>query len=318
VLVFSTNRFYRKNYKSVRFVEEEIVERGLRCIFTTQNIDTADTKQWRMTLQFHGMMDENNATCYAENIRAAHQGLSRERIVVGTIPFGYRGEPIPGRLNKQKRPQQLLVIDETASKYVIQIFEWFVIGLVSIDEIVRRLIADPLVLPPPKSPDKKWTRKSVRGVLTNCRYRGFLPYGESESRWQSKADYARQFRREVPLQLDHFEELRLVSDDIWFRAQARLQNLVTNRGRKSKRRLEETISRVLNGLFVCEVHGRQLYAGGANGGVLYCKDCRELPANKRLLFTLWNRRLALRLFADKIRDLLCAGEGLVGRIIQAC
>jgi DNA invertase Pin-like site-specific DNA recombinase len=228
LLVFSTNRFYRKNYKSVRFVEEEIVERGLRCIFVTQNIDTADSKQWRMTLQVHGMMDENNATCYAENIRAAHQGLSRERIVVGTIAFGYGGEAIPGRLTKQKRPQRRVVIDETASKYVVQIFGWFVYSLLSIDEIARRLIADALAPPPPKSPDKKWTHKAVRGILTNVRYRGFLPYGEWESRWQSKADYSRQFLREKPLQLEHFEELRLVSDDIWFRAQARLQNLVTN------------------------------------------------------------------------------------------
>ena len=32
---------------------------------------------------------------YAENVRAAHEGLLEKRLVFGTISFGYTGEPIP-------------------------------------------------------------------------------------------------------------------------------------------------------------------------------------------------------------------------------
>ena len=33
LLVFSTNRLSRKTYKALQFVEEEVVERGIRCVF---------------------------------------------------------------------------------------------------------------------------------------------------------------------------------------------------------------------------------------------------------------------------------------------
>ncbi len=43
VLIFSTNRLYLKTYKSLQFVEEEIVDRGIRGVFVRSGIDTADT-----------------------------------------------------------------------------------------------------------------------------------------------------------------------------------------------------------------------------------------------------------------------------------
>ncbi|MCI0349532.1 MAG: recombinase family protein, partial [Acidobacteriales bacterium] len=58
LLVFSTNRFYRKSYKSMMLVEEEIVERGMRCIFVKQSNDTADKERWRLALQMFAAMDE--------------------------------------------------------------------------------------------------------------------------------------------------------------------------------------------------------------------------------------------------------------------
>ncbi|MCC6126087.1 MAG: recombinase family protein [Pirellulales bacterium] len=33
VIIFSTNRLYRKTYRSLAFVEEEIIDRGKRCVF---------------------------------------------------------------------------------------------------------------------------------------------------------------------------------------------------------------------------------------------------------------------------------------------
>jgi Resolvase, N terminal domain len=42
LLVFTTNRLFRKVYKALQFVEEEIIKRGIRCLFVKSNIDTAD------------------------------------------------------------------------------------------------------------------------------------------------------------------------------------------------------------------------------------------------------------------------------------
>src|SRR5262249_31344050 len=51
LLVFTTNRLYRKTYKALQFVEEEVVERGIRCLFVKYGVDSADEKRWRPLLQ---------------------------------------------------------------------------------------------------------------------------------------------------------------------------------------------------------------------------------------------------------------------------
>ena len=81
LLVFATNRLYRKAYKSLQFVEEEVVERGGRCIFVNSGIDTADGDRWRAWMQFHAMMDETGAGMYADHVRAGHQGLFARGLV---------------------------------------------------------------------------------------------------------------------------------------------------------------------------------------------------------------------------------------------
>ena len=50
LLVFTTNRLFRKLYKAMKFVEEEIVGRKLRAIFIRTNIDTDETDRWRLPL----------------------------------------------------------------------------------------------------------------------------------------------------------------------------------------------------------------------------------------------------------------------------
>lgn len=317
LLVFSTNRLYRKLYKAIRYVEEEIVERQLRCIFVSQKIDTADTKKWRLLLSLYGMMDEAYSGAFSDNIRAAHQGLARERCVHGTIPFGYKGVEIPGMLTKQKKPRRMLHIDEVTGEWVKRIFDWFACSGMSIDEIARRLNDDPNSPRPEKSLDGLWAHGSVRRLLANPRYRGFVIYGQKESRWLSAKDYVRQFEREEPLYVGQFEELRLVSDGTWFQVQQRLAKLCPNRGRTSANDKRRRLSRLFNGLFVCPAHGL-LYQGGAGGGVLYCPDCRLMTADKRQLFTLLDRELALQAICRTVRDLLTADENLVSQIVRCC
>ena len=102
LLVFTTNRLFRKMHKCMTFVEESIVERGLRCIFVKSGIDTADPNNGRLCLplQINALMDEMSSSAYAENIRAAQEGLFLRMYVIGTIPFGFAGKEVPGPLTK--------------------------------------------------------------------------------------------------------------------------------------------------------------------------------------------------------------------------
>lgn len=319
LLVFATNRLYRKAYKTLKLVEEEIVERGVRCVFVSQRLDTGEKDRWRLPLQMQAAMDEAYGAANAENIRAAHLGLASRAFVFCTIAFGYCGIPVPGEYTRRKTQRQRLAIDDNAAQYVLLIFHWFVNEMLDIAEIIRRLNADPNAPPPPKSLDKCWTRQAVLGVLSNMRYCGFVPCSESETRWLASADYSRQFRRDKPLGLWHFEELRIVSDELWLKAQVRLTEVRDRvRGRRPGKSKNKQSCTLLNRFLVCGEHSKRLSVGGNDAKNFFCKRCREISAAQRPLFSLLNQELAVRQVVRKIRELLINDESLVDMVIAAC
>ena len=120
VLAFATSRLFRKTYKSLQFVEEEVVERGKRCVFVRSGVDTADKERWRALLHFYSIIDEFVIQMTVKHIQAGHEGLLESGRVFGTITFGYKGEPIPGAFTRRDRPARTLVIDPVTSVWVEQ------------------------------------------------------------------------------------------------------------------------------------------------------------------------------------------------------
>lgn len=316
LLVLSTSRLFRKQYKAMQFVEEEIVERGLHCLFKNW-VDTRDEKQWRLKLQFAAAMDEAATGMNAENVRAAHISLLAKRRVYSTLSFGFRGEPIPGEFTKRGTPQRLIVICEEAAAYVKLIFRWFVDCLVPMDEIARRLNDDPNAPPPPKSITGLWEHRSVREVLEDERHRGQWDYGKDETKWLSKKDYSVKIPRDNPLASFRFEELRIISDEVWYAAQ-RILAEQPGKGRKPKDGDRRSRPRLLNKLFYCPNHDQPLYVGGTNGKTMFCKVCRCTAKAKRPLFTALNRKLALQRTCETLANLICGDKNLVQDIICAC
>ncbi len=290
LLVFTTNRLFRKGYKCMKFVEEEIVERGLRCIFVKTGIDTAEGDHWRLPLQLHAMMDELTSTMYAENIRAAHEGLFVQKYVVYTIPFGYAGKEVPGPLTKRHRPRRELIIDPETSEWVMKIFRWFVDERWSITRITEYLNDQNSPLSP-MSNDVYWNTAAVRYLLCNQCYRGVWFYGKGQNVWQSKKDYSKRVLRDKPLKEAHFEDLRIISDEKWFKAQQLLsQSPQANAGRKAMDANACKRPRLLNGLLVCKEHDISLRVTGTHGQHMFCPQCRTMPKAKRPIFTYLNQR----------------------------
>ena len=73
VVTFATNRLFRKLYRSLQFVEEGVVDRGKRCMFVAQNIDTAQDF-WRQLLSTFATHDEMMVQALAGQVRAAYEG----------------------------------------------------------------------------------------------------------------------------------------------------------------------------------------------------------------------------------------------------
>ena len=317
LLVFTTSRLYRKNYKSMQFVEEEVVERGLRAIFVKSRLDTADGDNWRTMLQMYSFLDETYAGMHSAHIQAAHETLFLQGMVCTSLSLGYTGQDISGQFTKQKRPRQKIVIDPETAPWIKKIFEWYENGK-SMDRIAQDLNDDPNAPAPNKSLTGIWTHELVRRHLMNPAYRGFWRYGAKKTKWSSTKDYAEQVERDEPLKSQQFEYLRIISDEQWYRVQELLANEKRKSGRKPPDKDQDARPRLLRQLFVCPEHGRKLVVGGPFGRSLLCPLCRATKAEDRPLYTHLNRELMLQLTCETLVELIRCDSELVQEIIVAC
>jgi len=315
ILIYSTNRLYRKLYRAIQFVEEEVVERDKRCVFVTSGIDTADKTDWRQRLQMFGMMDEYVGTVNVRHIQAAHVGQFMKGMVFGSLPFGYTGEVVPGCTTKRGTEAQRIVLDPESSAWVQRIFRWYSEEGESISGIVRRLNAERAPLSP-KAQSGRWTYHTVRRILNNERYTGRWSYGDRENRWLNRQGYARQFKREKPIHSIENEAWRIIDDATWSKAQARLADNRREGGRKPKSTSPNQNPPLLNGLLFCKGHQRPLTTTGTQARYMMCPVCKA--QSKPALYSLLDRRLATDLILDCITKALADDKQLAEAAMTIC
>ncbi|MBL8792466.1 MAG: recombinase family protein [Planctomycetia bacterium] len=319
LLLFSTSRLFRKLYHALAFVDQVVKEWGIRCLFVKSGIDTDDKQRWEMLLQMHGMIDQFSVAMSGEHVRAAHEGLLDKQHVHGTLTFGFTGVLVEGQVTRRNLPRRKIAKDPETAPWVAKIFRWYGEDRLAIEAIVQRLNGHPDIPLPPKSTTGMWTYLAAHTLLQNPRYRGWWLYGEKENTWILSKDYTRQIKRPEPLRQVQIEELRIVSDELWYAVQKRLaEEQRLNAGRKPKDGNRTARPRLLNGLFFCPEHGRPLQVGGAFGHVMFCPACRALPAADRPLYSLLNRELALRLTCETLARFIRQDNGLVDEVIAAC
>lgn len=321
LLVFTTNRLYRKARKALGFIEWAVDEMNVRCIFVRNYIDSGKNERWKRYLQFLCLFDEFASEMYVENIRAAHIGKLLQRLVHGTLAYGYTGEIVAGSTNRNGKPIKKIVIESKTAQIVKQIFEWFTVDLLSMNSILKRLNADPEIPPPPKSADGRWRRLGLTTLLGNKRYTGDWGYGNTKAVLLSSKDYVRQVKRDTPLKEVHYEELRIIPDSVFHAAQKRLEEQAKDqsvKGRKPRDGDQKSRPKILNGLFRCPKHDRPLQVSGKNGQYMTCPDCRNEPPKMRALYSQLKRTLALQLICGKLAELIRSDQEMVNRLIMAC
>jgi site-specific DNA recombinase len=316
LLLFATNRLFRKVYLTLQFVDQTAVENGIRCVFLKSGIDTADKDQWQSLLHMRAMVDEFQVRFSSDHIRAALKGMFLERLVRGTLHLGYTGEPIAGKLTKRGRPRRRIVINDAEAKIVRLIFEWYVNDRLSLNEIAQKLNGMPDVSKPRNS--TRWRHDSVRAVLLRKTYRGLWNFSVTERKFLSSKDYTRQIPRDAPLSETTFENLRIVSDALWFAAQQRLAKNKSVRGRTSKSPSVDPSPRILSGLFWCPDHNRPLRACSAFGNYLGCPSCATMEASGRALFSKAHRHVVLQLLCKRLTELIRLDSELVAKIVLEC
>ncbi len=315
IIVLRTSRLFRNLYRTLSFVAEQITDRRKRIVFISQNLDSAQDDRWRYVLPVLGMIDEMQASSSTAHIHAAHKGLHRKMRVWGSRTFGYQGQDVPGEKTNKGRPARVWAIDPDEAGWVRTVFKWFVKDDVPIIEIARRLTQQGAP-PSPKCSSGSWGHIAVKGILTNLRYRGVWWYGARENVWQNRAGYSRQIEREKPLDECVFEELRIISDALWWKAQEKLQGCARQAGRKAKDPDKPKKPRFLNDMFICGKHARRLYVGGNGGSRMFCPDCQKDP--KRGLFSTLPRQFATEALCSTIAELIRRDTGgLLDEVVAA-
>jgi site-specific DNA recombinase len=314
LLVFSTSRLARKTYKALTLVEEECVGQGIRCVFTNQTIDTADENSWRAKLSFYAVFDEMTVTTNTGQISAAQERMFEGGLVTGAITFGYQGIPDPHLKTKKGTPKNRIAIHPEDSEIVRKIFHWFAVEELPMKEIARQLNTNF----PKWSEGAGWSAGRVANILRNQRYAGLWCYGKKQSVWNSKKDYSTQVLRKKPLKQIQFENFRIVSDELWFKAQARLESNASDvKGRKPGDLDSSKKPRILNGMFYCPTHEQNLLVGGYFGRYMYCPKCNALPVGERPLFSHLPRVLALKVLSKKAGVILKEIHGLLDFVYEA-
>ena len=312
LLVFKVSRLFRAAYRGFMFFQEDVVEERLRAISISQGIDTDDAKTWKQLAYLHGIMDEMLLTTIADHVRLGLSSLFQQGYVTGALPIGYQPvEVIGGRPTKLERPRMMPSINTEAAKLIVQHYEWVRDGM-GLAEGLRRWVqaGGPY---DPRSILKRMTHHAYRRMLSNPRYLGIWAFGRKRNSWSSKRDYSRQIDQpETEVQIVRSEELRIVTDELFFAVQSkRAERKIGPRGPKKKKDVQ--LCDLVADTFLCDhcsQPGQPIRFYHSSSGQMVCKQ-RSLCGQPTTL----HRRKAVRSVCRKLTELLQQDAALIEQTI---
>jgi site-specific DNA recombinase len=208
---------------------------GLRVVAYKGGYDTIrNAKERKINRTFTGLMDELQSDDTSELI---HRGLAhqaRQARWCGGRPYAYRLRPIlsPTAKDVYGQPERMgseLERDPEQAKIVVEIFERYASG----ESAVRIAAAlNARGIPSAGSTWKRvkrrnhgWMASSVRAILVNPLFKGCMRW--NASRFVRDPDTRKHVRRKRPESewiTNQVEALRVVSDALWERVQARIKS----------------------------------------------------------------------------------------------
>lgn len=221
-----------------------------------------------LELAIRAQMAEEYSADLALRVKRGHASAARKGRVIGGIAYGYRlvapGQGADDGAMSERPIEELREVDLHQARIIIRIFEDYIAG-VSTHAICAALNQEG----EPGPGGKLWRPRSITGdkhlmtgLLRNPLYIGRLVYGKSNSRLISSTGKvvvtpgpsSDQIVADVP-------HLRIVSDELWEAAQARLEALsaaIPNRSRHA--------TYLTSGLVFCGSCGKTFSIVGVNLG----------------------------------------------------
>lgn len=279
LLVDDTSRLARY-LPDVLSMNDILLYHGVFVYAVAQRLDCRE-KSSRPLLTLHGMMDEQFLVSVAEKVHRGQEGRALNGMNPGGKIFGYRNTPVedPTRMGKYGRAAVSgvrLEPDELEASIVVRIFTMYADGS-SLATIAKTLNAEGVQAPqPPRNRQiRAWCPSSIREMLRNERYRGVFVWnrtrkernpetGRKTSRPRPESDW---MRVEVP-------EWRIVSDELWERAEAQIKRMserwtATSLGGQARR--GRGPRHLFSGFLICGECGSRMTIVSGDGRRSYVK-----------------------------------------------
>ena len=240
-----------------------------------------------------GVMAEEYLVKLRADIQRGLRGRAERGLATGGTPYGYRTEPVA--LDDHGRAVEgagyRLVIDEVEAAVVRRIFDRY-LGGANPRRIARALNAEGVASPRARAlRDRRpsWAPTAIREMLRSPIYKGERIFNRSE--WIKDHETGRRRRHERPESewvREHDDNLRIVADSVWSRAQATRCERASicerdGRGRIVRSHAREAHRRhLLSGLLECGECGGSFFvlrANGAAGGIATAgRRCAPAPS----------------------------------------
>jgi site-specific DNA recombinase len=240
----------------------DLVYAGGRFISTGEGIDTNQTG-WELRVK---VMELHNSTTIRElgrRVRRGQLGRVISHLSAGDFTYGYESffiNPEQALETRGPKPERGIRVNEAEAVWIRRIFDWFNRGR-SISWIAEELTRQQA----PKGhrrQSKRWKPMHVREKLDNAKYVGQWTWGKTRSIRNSQGK-----KKQVPVKkelqvVDKRDELRIIDDATWQKAEARLKYLKDVYGTKPghKRRGPK-------------LHHTALYPDSLLPGLIFCAGC---------------------------------------------
>ena len=265
LLVDDSSRVAR-DLRDALHVMRTLTFHGVRTIYISQQIDS-NNEQAETLLTVHGLVDGLYLQEMTKKIRRGLAGQHDRGFHTGGKTYGYRTQPVLDATGRRDASGPIvlgkrLVIDADQTTVIRRIFDLYTDGT-SMPQIADCLTADGV--PGPRG--TRWTKNTITRLLTNERYLGYQIWGQHT--FEREPGTNRKVRRARPgdeWRVAERPELRIVSDDLWERAQTRRTQLrgESGGGRPQGGRRGLYSRHLLVGLGRCTVCGKaiSIVAGG--------------------------------------------------------
>ena len=281
------SRLARESVISMPMLKKLVYVHKVRVISVTEGIDS-DRDGWDMMATIFSVLHERYIKDLSDNVFRGQEGTVLAGWCVGDYCFGYTSVPIPGseqgRKGRNAKPRMTYLVDDQTAPWVIRIFHWFVAEKRSLRWITRELNR----LGAPKdhrATTKHWHHQQVADLLERKKYVGLWPWRQKKNvRNPLTGQVSQEDRPEEDCDkwTRSFPHLRIISDDTWEAAQARLAG--NRRAQETRRgpdgRLAGSQSgngvlhprQLLSGLLRCEACGATFHVAGAGGKYFCCPN----------------------------------------------